>query len=281
VGSDNVGNVGNLGNVGNEEASDQPPGPKRLTPVKPLPPPSSRGGPLRTKAAARSHSRTESAPARLHTSAIGSTTTGHRAAATAARHRRAAAAGRGRGVRVNEIPLVVVGAALVDPDRRFLALADDAEDPAASHLGRDAAPSRLRRHRLGLDAPPSDPSSGLGTSGLRTSALGASGLLRQVDARKERLKLAVLGHRILVFLPEKLLLDENVERRRPRARAHFHLPEPDRPHVLLATEHQFRFLFALRLLPPGWQRRGHEDGHHGEADQQRRHRVAVFPVLTL
>ena len=69
--------------------------------------------------------------------------------------------------------------------------------------------------------------------------------------------------------------------RRPCARAHFHFPEPDGPHVLLAAEHQFRFLFALRLMAPGRQRRGHEHGHHGEADQQRRHRVAALPVLTL
>ena len=97
----------------------------------------------------------------------------------------------------------------------------------------------------------------------------------------QRLELAVLGHRVLVFFSEIFLLDEDVEVRRAGARPHLHLPEADRANVLFAAKNQLGFLLALSLVPPGGKQRSHEHRHHGKADQQRRHGVTPLSVLTL
>jgi hypothetical protein len=75
-------------------------------------------------------------------------------------------------------------------------------------------------------------------------------------------------------------LHERVEGRRPAAWSHAPFIQADRTHVLLAAEHEFEFLLALRLKPPRRQHGSHEDRHHGQRNQERRHRKATLGVLT-
>jgi hypothetical protein len=96
----------------------------------------------------------------------------------------------------------------------------------------------------------------------------------EVDSSEYQLKFAILGHRILVLLPKELLLHQHVDVRRTGAWAHLPLEQSNRPNVLLAAEHQLRFLLALSLVPPRREHCAHQDRHHREGHEQRRHRVA-------
>ena len=92
---------------------------------------------------------------------------GHRTAAAAARHLAARPAGRGGSAGVDEAPLVVVRAAVVDADRRFLALAGDAENAAAARLSADAEAAggcgrQVRPHRPCGPGRPRRPASAAG-----------------------------------------------------------------------------------------------------------------------
>src|SRR3954470_21237744 len=126
----------------------------------------------------------EAASARLEPasrSASTASSTWHRSASPPAGHRTAGpTARRGRRVRVNEVPLVVVRAALIDADRRFLALARNPENPATAHLGGDAGLRGLDL-RLGLrcDAAAEAAAAAPGTRRAR--------LARQVRSDEQRL----------------------------------------------------------------------------------------------
>lgn len=179
---------------------------------------------------------------------------------------RASAWGR-RGARVHEQPLVVAprlglhpgsqrSRARVDADRHLTALAHDAVQTAAGGWKRTG-----RRRRLHAAPSPGRTAGG-------------------IDAREQQLELAILAHRVLVLLPEEPLIDEDVDARRPRPGAVAALPEADGAHVLLTPEDELRFLLALRLVAPGRQDRAHQHGHHGQGDEQGRHRIATLAVLT-
>ena len=100
------------------------------------------------------------------------------------------------------------------------------------------------------------------------------------SADRDDLELPVLGHRILIFLAQESLLDEDVDALGEVARAHLSLEVVDGPGVLLSAENELRFLLPLRLVPPDRHRHGHQQHHDGEADQQRRHGISPLTVLT-
>jgi hypothetical protein len=52
--------------------------------------------------------------------------------------------------------------------------------------------------------------------------------------------------------------------------------QTDRVGVLLATEDELRFLFALCGLLPNRHGDRHHDGHHAEGDQKSSHRVSAL-----
>ena len=163
-----------------------------------------------------------------------------------------------------ERPEVVSSLVLVDPDRRLGALAGDAHDAAADEttlLTRLA----LRRRRAAAAA--------------RLRRCGAAWLPLSV-ADRNRAELAIRRHRIFVLLPEVASLHEDVEARREVVSV-LGSKEGDRTSVLFSPKRQLRFLFTTGKMAPGGQRHGHEDGHDGEADEQRRHRITplVFPTL--
>jgi len=53
------------------------------------------------------------------------------------------------------------------------------------------------------------------------------------------------------------------------------LPFHDAAGVFAGAEQVFLFPLALRLFAPHRHRRAHEDRHHTQADQQRRHGIAT------
>jgi hypothetical protein len=166
-----------------------------------------------------------------------------------------------RSASVNELPLVVMSASLVKTDGRFLAFALNAVNSTGANLcAGSCRRSRLRRL--------SD-----------STTAGRAGCLR-VGADVEQLELAVFRHRVFVLLPQEALLNEDVDVRWAGTGTHLPLPQADRPDVLFAAEHELRFLLALGLMAPCRQGRGHQNRHHGEGDEQCRHRVAALSVLT-
>jgi hypothetical protein len=176
----------------------------------------------------------------------------------------------------DELPFVVMGSALVDADRGFFAFADDA------HHAADA--SRKRRARLLRSLSP--PTGQLGLTPARRLTPSTWGILntrlRRLNAsRRNDDKFAILHHRIFELLSKESLLHQYVDARRIHARAILPLIQRNGLRVLLAAEDQFHFLLALRLMAPHWQRCGHQDRHHPETDQQRRHRISALAALTL
>ncbi len=89
-----------------------------------------------------------------------------------------------------------------------------------------------------------------------------------------------LSDRIEVFLAKEPALDQDVDARRERVRV-LCAVQGYRTRVLLAAEDQLRFLLALGSVAPRRERDAHEDGHHGEADKQRRHGVAPFSTFKI
>jgi hypothetical protein len=80
----------------------------------------------------------------------------------------------------------------------------------------------------------------------------------------------VARNRVLVLLPQELLVDEQVHVRRQGA------GRPaleDRWRVLLAAEHKLGFLLARGRLAPDRHGHSQHDRHHGECDEQRDHGV--------
>src|SRR5262245_32572337 len=188
-----------------------------------------------------------------------------------------------------EQPLVVVSAAsFVEPERRVLTLASDPHHSATgTHLisrKRRRLTSGKRRARIGIPGRRRGaetgrrPARSARRAGLRLG--GRTALARHATRRKDDVPLAILGHRILVFLAKKSTLNENVEAGRVVAATHLPHVEVDRASDLLSAEDEFSFLLALRLRAPDRHRDGHHDHHDANADQQRRHRVAALAALT-
>jgi hypothetical protein len=86
--------------------------------------------------------------------------------------------------------------------------------------------------------------------------------------------------RILVLLPEVPPINEDVDiwrRLIPVLRA----KEVDRASVLLATKGELGLFFTDRLMPPHGQQGRHQDHHNREHYEERCHRIAALPRLTL
>ena len=81
-----------------------------------------------------------------------------------------------------------------------------------------------------------------------------------------------------VLLAEELALNEDIDTRR-KGIGVLGAVQRNRARVLLAPEDQLRFLLALGFVPIRGKGNAHENGHHGQADEQRRH--CVTPFLTL
>jgi hypothetical protein len=86
----------------------------------------------------------------------------------------------------------------------------------------------------------------------------------------------IIRDRILEFLAQVPLLDEQIETWRKHAGTVLALEEADRPRVLFAAKHELGLFFTLRHLLPDRHGGGHHDGHDADADNQHHHRVAVF-----
>jgi hypothetical protein len=178
-----------------------------------------------------------------------------------------------------EQPLVVSRGAPVRTDRRLLALAANPRNPAstASRLQRRVA-SAGRLNRAGR----------LKSAGLTRSRLSGAGLLlsardaRCLGAEAERQELAVLRHRVLVFLAQESVLDQKVDAWRERVRdvLVLELEKGDRSRVLLAAKHELGFLFALRLVAPDRHQDRQQNSHDREGHQKGCHRVSALTVLT-
>ena len=171
-----------------------------------------------------------------------------------------------------ERPQIVPSLILVDPDRRFGALAGDAHDAATNEAAtlwsrRAAGPLRSRRAARPLWSRGAAPS----LRRLRPALLRS---LRVADGNHA--ELAIRRHRVFVLLPEIAPLHQHVDARRKVVSVLGSI-EGDRASVLFTAKRQLRFLFASGKMAPGGQRHGHEDGHDGEADEQRRHRIT--PVV--
>jgi hypothetical protein len=273
----NFGSYGNFGNFGNaREAAPRPPStPGRLKGVR-VKDISLLDISLLSATSTRTWRESRARPGASRSASAGTDTAATLTAwhawtrtARAPRHWGTASAGRIRRTGVNELPFVVVTAALVESDRRFLALAHDTEDPTRTNLRTESTGGwRLPRRRRRRPAP----------------AATIPNRCLDVRADIERLELAVRRHRIFVFFSEEPLLHEDVEVRRPGTRAHLSFPPADRADVLFAPEDKLRFLFALGLVAPGRKDRRHHYGHHPQGDQQPRHGVATLDaalVLTL
>ena len=198
--------------------------------------------------------------------------------------RLAAALARHSGARrlhwrgVNERPLVVMRAALVESNGGIRALAGDSDDPtggSAAWCGRAC--------RSGLPAAPSvlllslQPSLGRRlTATLRTTTRLHASLLRCLRQRKE----VFAGDGIFVFPPQELLLDEQLEVRRIGV-CIFALKQADGVHVLLASKHQLCFFFALSGVLPSRHCGRHDNGHDSNADNDRSHGVPVVSLTSI
>jgi hypothetical protein len=167
-----------------------------------------------------------------------------------------------------ERPEIVSSLVLVDPDRRFGALAGDAHDAATNEATRLTLSALRRGRALRSRHAAASCRRRCASAGLRRSAARLP--LRVADGN--RAELAVRRHRILVLLPEIAALHEYVDTRR-KVVSVLRSIESNRAGVLLAAKDEFRFLFPAGEMAPGRQRHGHEDGHDGEGDEQRRHRI--------
>ena len=111
-------------------------------------------------------------------------------------------------------------------------------------------PARFRRGRC----PPAYPARGSPSRQGGRLPLGEGPLVKDLE-------LPALGHRVGVFLPEELLLDEHVDAGRVGG-GELPLVELDGPRVLPAAEDEFLFLLALHHGPP----HGHGHAEDGGSD---------------
>jgi hypothetical protein len=186
-----------------------------------------------------------------------------------------------------ERPLVVARRAPVGADRGFRALAAHAHHPAGGRHVRlkrrvVVAAARLSGARSGR---PWRRSSARRSSARRSSARRSSA--RRIDSwllasDPYQLELATFGHRVLVLLTKEPALDEGVDTGRERVwDVRVLVPEErNRPRVLLSAKDELGFFLAAGLVPPDRHRDREQNSHDGERDQQGRHRVSAFRVLT-
>ena len=174
-----------------------------------------------------------------------------------------------------ERPEVVSSLVLIGPDRRFGALAGDAHDATANEATRLPLSAlwrgrALRRRHAAAACRWRRACAWLRRCGARLPLGVADG---------NRPELAIRRHRILVFLPEITPLHEHVDARR-KVVSVLRSIERDCAGVLLAAKNEFRFFFPAGEVAPGGQRHGHQDGHDGEGDEQRRHRITpgIYPT---
>lgn len=169
-----------------------------------------------------------------------------------------------------EWPQVVAGLTFIDTDRCFGALARHPHDPAADKAARLAG-LRLRLClRLWL-RPASRAKACAAAAGARTpTLLSPLGIADWNDS-----ELSVLRHRVFVFLPEILPLNQDVDAGWKRV-AVLRPIQGNRASVLFAPKYQFGFLFTAREVPVGGHRHRHHHRHHGNAHEQRGHRVATL-----
>jgi hypothetical protein len=82
------------------------------------------------------------------------------------------------------------------------------------------------------------------------------------------------GDRVFVLLADVAPLDERVNA--GGQCLGLRAVEPNRTDVLLAAEDELGFFLALGLVTPHRHRDGHQDRHHRERDEQRRHCIACL-----
>ncbi len=181
----------------------------------------------------------------------------------------------GCGRCVDEYPLVVPRAAVVDPERRVRTPARDTGNAAAQPLrqrtlarrggrrGRCSEPGRPAR-RDGLGRPVRVV--GRAGPGGVPEQLGRLGLIHDAE-------LSVCHHRIAVAAAQETLLDERVDIGRMRARVDA-LVQLDGAGVLLAPEDELELAFAPGGLAPDRQRHRHRDAHDGQAYEERGQGIA-------
>ncbi len=181
---------------------------------------------------------------------------------------------RGRG-QIHERPLVVAVHPVIELDGLVLALRSDALDAHGGLRGlaerrrgrRPCRRARLRRPE------PTRASLAAGDVGWPAGRRHAGPAARHRAADRNDLEV-VVGDRVLVFLPQELLLDEDVQGRREGVRVAA-LEQHDGAPVLLAAPDQLLFLLALGDMRPHGQRSRHHHGHHAHSDEQRGHGVAA------
>src|SRR6185436_11844881 len=165
-----------------------------------------------------------------------------------------------------EGPLVVVIASLVQADRLFLALADDAHHAAGDGAAAERAGHLRAAGRARLDA--------RGTTGLPTACAARDrGVLPgKRRARADRNEVAV-GDRVLELLADVPALDQHVDT--GRQRLVLRLEQANRADVLLPAEDELLFLLALDVVAPHGQRNRHQHRHDRQRHEQRGHGVTV------
>ena len=177
----------------------------------------------------------------------------------------------GRG-QIDELPFVVMGAAVVNPQGRLFALTCHADNPSRGLLG--------RREDLGRRPGLCRSTLPAGRRRLSRSALSPRRQSRLLLRLIQELELAIRDDRILVFPAQKVLLDQHVEARRVRIRI-FALEQADCAGVLGAAEDELFLLLAPRQLVPDGHRRRPQDGHDAKGNDENGHRIAVFAVASL
>jgi hypothetical protein len=171
-----------------------------------------------------------------------------------------------------ERPLVVSRRATIRTERGLLTLAADALNAANREAGLRTR-ARLNGSRSSGRLIRAGWSAGAGGCLARTrnSWLSLSG--------GDDHELAVLRHRVLVFLAQESALDQDVNAWWKRDGARLLVLGPvqsDGAGVLLAAPHELRLFFALCLVAPHGHGDGQQDGQDRKGHQQRRHRVAAF-----
>jgi len=200
-----------------------------------------------------------------------------------------------------ESPLVVACLASIRAQRIFGALTADSHDAAPRHrLAARLRESAWVRKSAWLQECPwlrgaawlREPATLGETAWLRQSASGAlrrgslGGCSRNagsgLPSDRQDDELAVLRHRVLVFLAQKPALDEHVDARRPGIRVVLVLvfEESNRARVLLAAPDELSFLLAASLMPPDRHGDRHQNRHNSQRDQQGGHRVTPLAALT-
>ena len=173
-----------------------------------------------------------------------------------------------------ELPHVVARRAAIRAERVLGALASNAHDATRSGTCR----RRLRCTWLRLNGTWLRLTSTT-TPGLRVPARNA----RLLSTDGDRHEFPVLGHRVLVFLPQVFPFDQHIDTgwKGVREVRVLGAVKRDSARVLLAAKNELRFLFAAGHVAPYWHRDGHERHHDRNHDKQGRHRISALACLTV